>query len=71
MQRDFRNRAEPRAVVPAMTSEPTNPGDEARPGTPGAGENLCRHCNGTGEHDGTPCPVCGGTGKVVEGLAGG
>jgi hypothetical protein len=51
--------------------EETNPGDEAAPGTPGTGENLCRHCNGTGEHDGTPCPVCGGTGKVIEGISGG
>ncbi len=49
----------------------TNPGDEAAPGTPGTGQNLCRHCNGTGEHDGQPCPECGGTGKVIEGLAGG
>jgi DnaJ-class molecular chaperone len=48
----------------------TNPGDEAAPGTPGTGENLCRHCNGTGEHDGTPCPVCDGTGKVIEGIGG-
>lgn len=56
---------------PPVTSEPTNPGDEAAPGTPGTGENLCPHCNGSGEHDGRPCPVCGGTGKVVEGLAGG
>jgi DnaJ-class molecular chaperone len=49
----------------------TNPGDEAPPGTPGTGENLCRHCNGRGEHDGAPCPVCGGTGKVIEGISGG
>ena len=47
------------------------PGDEADRGTPGTGENICRHCNGTGEHDGSPCPECGGTGKVIEGLAGG
>ncbi|QAY77331.1 hypothetical protein [Sphingosinicella sp. BN140058] len=53
------------------TSSGQAPGDEAAPGTPGTGENLCRHCNGTGEHDGTPCPVCGGTGKIIEGLAGG
>jgi len=51
--------------------EPPAPGDEAAPGTPGTGENICRHCNGTGEHDGIPCPVCNGTGKVIEGLAGG
>ena len=48
-----------------------NPGDDAPPGTPGTGENLCRHCNGKGEHDGKPCEVCNGTGKVIEGLAGG
>ena len=59
------------AGSPGMTDEPVKPGDEAAPGTPGTGENLCRHCNGTGEHDGKPCPVCNGTGKVTEGLAGG
>ena len=64
-------------VVVGMSDErtnpgPTNPGDEAAPGTPGTGENICPHCNGRGRHDdGSECPVCGGTGKVVEGLAGG
>jgi hypothetical protein len=58
-------------IEPDMSEQPTAPGDEAAPGTPGTGENLCRHCNGTGEHDGIPCPVCDGTGKVIEGLAGG
>jgi hypothetical protein len=50
---------------------PLNPGDEAAPGTPGTGEDVCRHCNGSGSHGGAPCPVCGGTGKVVEGIGGG
>jgi DnaJ-class molecular chaperone len=54
-----------------MSSGDSNPGDEAAPGTPGTGENICPHCGGKGEHDGAACPVCGGTGKVVEGLAGG
>ncbi len=49
----------------------TSPGDEAAPGTPGTGENLCRNCNGSGEFKGKPCPVCDGSGKVIEGLAGG
>jgi DnaJ-class molecular chaperone len=40
-----------------------DPGDEAAPGTPGSGEDLCPHCGGSGEHDGVPCPVCGGTGN--------
>ena len=54
-----------------MSDDRTNPGDEAAPGTPGTGENLCPHCGGSGEHEGVPCVACGGTGKVVEGLAGG
>jgi DnaJ-class molecular chaperone len=54
-----------------MSSEDTAPGDEAAPGTPGTGENICRHCKGTGEHEGRACPVCDGSGKVIEGLAGG
>ena len=58
-------------VVVRMSDNRTNPGDEAAPGTPGTGENLCPHCGGSGEHDGVPCEACGGTGKVIEGLAGG
>ncbi len=50
--------------------EGTNPGDEAAPGTPGTGENLCRNCNGSGRIEGEPCPECGGTGKVIEGIGG-
>jgi hypothetical protein len=48
----------------------TNPGDEAAPGTPGTGEDICRHCNGSGKVDGKACPECNGTGKVVEGIGG-
>ena len=48
----------------------TSPGDEAPPGTPGTGENICRECNGSGKQDGDACPVCGGSGKVVEGIGG-
>ncbi len=48
-----------------------SPSAEAEPGTPGTGENLCRHCNGTGRLEGEPCPHCGGTGKVTEGIGGG
>jgi hypothetical protein len=53
-----------------MSNEPTHPGDEAAPGTPGTGENVCPHCNGTGHHGDKECPVCGGTGKVIEGIGG-
>lgn len=48
-----------------------NPGDQAPPGTPGTGENLCPDCSGSGKSkDGAKCQTCGGTGKVVEGVGG-
>ncbi len=48
-----------------------HPGDEAPPGTPGTGENICRDCGGTGRlADGRACPTCGGTGTVVEAIGG-
>ena len=49
----------------------TNPGDDAPPGTPGTGEDLCRDCSGSGRLDGKTCPTCGGSGKVIEGVGGG
>jgi hypothetical protein len=48
-----------------------NPGDEAAPGTPGTGENLCPDCKGSGRLGNAPCKSCGGTGKVIEGIGGG
>lgn len=47
-----------------------NPGDVAPPGTPGAGENVCPDCRGSGRIESRACPTCGGTGKVIEGLGG-
>jgi DnaJ-class molecular chaperone len=49
-----------------------NPGDEAEPGTPGAGEDVCDACAGSGKlSDGKSCPNCGGSGKVIAGIGGG
>jgi DnaJ-class molecular chaperone len=48
-----------------------NPGDQAAPGTPGTGENVCPHCRGIGRIDGSACANCGGTGKVIAGIGGG
>ncbi len=48
-----------------------NPGDDARPGAPGTGEDVCPDCKGSGRLNNAPCKTCGGTGKVTEGLAGG
>ncbi len=51
---------------------PLNPGDEAAPGTPGAGEDVCEHCAGTGiMSGGVACEECGGTGRVMRGIGGG
>ena len=49
-----------------------NPGDDAVPGTPGTGEDICDACKGTGKlQNGSHCPNCGGTGIVTEGIGGG
>jgi hypothetical protein len=57
-------------ITPA--EPPLSPGDEAKPGTPGAGEDLCEACNGSGKlSNGSPCPECGGTGRVMRGIGGG
>lgn len=60
----------PRQEEANMVNTPTNPGDDAEPGTPGTGENLCRRCGGSGSIDSGDCPECGGTGKVIEGIGG-
>lgn len=58
-------------MADAPSTGPLNPGDQAAPGTPGTGENICRRCGGTGKIDHAPCPECGGTGRVTEGIGGG
>jgi hypothetical protein len=57
---------------PADPSDPDlRPGDEAHPGTPGAAENLCPECSGSGKtSDGGECPVCAGTGRITQGVGG-
>ena len=48
-----------------------NPGDEAKPGTPGSGEDICPECNGKGRTArGEACRNCGGTGKIIRGIGG-
>jgi hypothetical protein len=43
-----------------MTEQHMAPGDQAPAGTPGSGQA-----------DGETCPVCEGTGTVIEGIGGG
>jgi hypothetical protein len=54
---------------PADRSRPA-PGDEAPPGTPGTGEDICPQCKGSGKRDGRQCENCAGTGKVIRGIGG-
>ena len=55
---------------PGAPTPPMAPGDEAPPGTPGTGEDICRACGGSGQLNGGTCPECEGTGKVNVGIGG-
>jgi hypothetical protein len=60
------------ASMSAFPDPDLKPGDEAEPGTPGAGEDLCETCGGSGKlADGKTCPECEGTGRVMRGIGGG
>ncbi|MDX1654059.1 MAG: hypothetical protein R3310_02480 [Candidatus Competibacteraceae bacterium] len=50
--------------------KPVNPGDDAPPGTPGTGEDICPQCQGSGKKGDQDCPNCGGTGRIIEGVGG-
>lgn len=56
--------------APSSAQAPMSPGDEAAPGTPGTGEDICPDCGGTGKRAGRECPTCQGTGKVTVGIGG-
>ena len=47
------------------------PGDEAPPGTPNTGDDVCPDCGGTGRNKaGATCPTCLGKGTVTVGIGG-
>jgi DnaJ-class molecular chaperone len=76
-QHGHTQQGEPKSRAAAATnrqgqgSAGANPGDQALLGTPGAGENVCRRCAGSGRiAGGTECPDCGGTGVVIEEIGG-
>jgi DnaJ-class molecular chaperone len=62
--------ASQRTAPPAGAQPPMAPGDQAPPGTPGTGENVCPQCGGTGRLGASACPTCQGTGKVIAGIGG-
>jgi DnaJ-class molecular chaperone len=51
-------------------SPPLNPGDQAAPGTPSTGENVCPNCDGSGLVDGRKCENCSGTGRIIQVIGG-
>lgn len=59
--------------MPLEPSEQPIPTRDSQTGQPpSAGEDLCPNCDGKGRlESGAPCPVCGGSGKVIEGIGGG
>lgn len=62
----------PPSGTPGKTEPHLKPGDEAVPGTPGTGEEICPTCKGTGKlADGKECPTCEGTGRITQGIGGG
>ncbi|AMO21743.1 hypothetical protein GCM10027034_01400 [Ramlibacter solisilvae] len=56
--------------TPSGAGPSMSPGDEAPAGTPGAGEDLCPDCGGTGRRDGKACRTCDGTGRVIVAIGG-
>jgi hypothetical protein len=56
-------------VTMAEATEP-KPGDDAPPGTPGTGENVCPACGGSGKIGAAACETCAGTGIVTEAIGG-
>jgi hypothetical protein len=71
--RSFQNLSRSSDAQPDSAALPPklNPGDEAAPGTPGTGEDICPLCHGQRRIMHTRCPNCGGSGKVVRGIGGG
>ena len=58
------------ASDPVSFAQPA-PGDLAKEGTPGTGENICPKCEGSGKYHGQECENCRGSGKVIGGVGGG
>jgi hypothetical protein len=65
-----RSEAMDRPIVGETSTARRAPGDDAAPGTPGIGENVCPQCKGTGRIKARLCPNCEGVGKVTKGIGG-
>lgn len=58
------------ALRPAAGRPDMAPGDQAPPGTPSTGEDVCPQCGGSGRLGANACPNCLGSGKVTVGIGG-
>jgi hypothetical protein len=47
------------------------PGDEAPPGAPGTGEDICPACAGSGKAAGGECENCLGRGRIIKAISAG
>jgi DnaJ-class molecular chaperone len=57
----------PSSIQENASGNRRNPGDEAAPGSPQTGEDICPVCGGSGrKEDRTLCVNCGGTGRIVK-----
>ena len=43
-------------------------GDDALPGTPGTGEDICPECRGSGKIGAATCQNCEGSGRIIKGV---
>jgi DnaJ-class molecular chaperone len=66
---DKAERAKP--LTQQQGSEMMAPGDEAPPGTPGTGEDVCPNCGGRGRLNGQECNTCLGRGRVIKAISAG
>ncbi|HEY8048868.1 MAG TPA: hypothetical protein VIE63_06810 [Ramlibacter sp.] len=55
---------------PTEAARTMAPGDEAPPGTPNTGDDVCPDCGGSGKKAGGICPTCLGKGTVTVGIGG-
>jgi DnaJ-class molecular chaperone len=65
------NKAEGAVPFDQQGSGMMAPGDEAPPGTPGTGEDVCPTCGGRGRLDGQECENCFGRGRVIKAISAG
>jgi hypothetical protein len=61
-----------RAKHPRPAAHPAEraPGDEAVPGTPGTGEDICPECRGSGRIGPQSCFNCNGSGRIIKAIGG-